>query len=110
MKNGSDQVWVCVCDCDGKIRYNDDNVDVIQLSWTDKNVAGCVVPFERDRDFKFDENVNEFGIFNWSFTVWACMNCCKSLRFVKQHFASPILCNSRLWVTFDLWIHEIVLD
>lgn len=38
MKNGSDQV--CVCDCDGKIRYYDDNVDVIQLSWTDKNVTG----------------------------------------------------------------------
>lgn len=34
---------VCVweCDCDGKIRYYDDNVDVIQLSWTDKNVTGC---------------------------------------------------------------------
>lgn len=29
---------MCVCDCDGKIRYYDDNVDVIQLSWTDKNV------------------------------------------------------------------------
>lgn len=44
MKNGSDQmgVSVCISDCDGKIRNGDDNVDVIQLSGTDKNVIGLL--------------------------------------------------------------------
>lgn len=103
-------VCVCGCDCDGKNRSYDDNVDVIR-NWAERTKTWLVVvPFERDRDLKFDENVNEFGMFNWSFTVCASTNCCKSLRFVKQHFACPILFNSRLWVSFDRWIHEIVLD